>query len=154
MSGYKGHIAGGIISYVLLMPLILTYHTPSPLINVSWLLAAIAGSLFPDIDIKSKGQKLFYWCIAIIIAFLIAHQEMIAVGWISLASMLPILVRHRGLFHALWFIIACPCAVAWVIACYIPVYTIIVFSHTCFFIAGAVSHLYLDFGLRDIVRWY
>ena len=154
MSGYRGHLVGGVVAYAIAMPVMLTYHTPPPLIGLCWFICALAGSLFPDIDIKSKGQQLFYWLMLILIAFLIAQKKMVIVGWISLASMIPLLVKHRGIFHAFWFVIVCPGAVAWAISIQLPVYTVTAFSSAYFFAAGAISHLYLDFGLWDMVRWY
>ena len=154
MSGYRGHLVGGVVAYGVTLPVVLAYYTPPPLVGLCWFLCALAGSLFPDVDIKSKGQQLFYWLLLILIAFLIAHKKMVIVGWISLASMIPLVEKHRGIFHALWFAVACPNAVAWAISVHVPAYTVVAFSSAFFFAAGAISHLYLDFGLKDMVRWY
>src|SRR5438309_2217826 len=63
MPGYKGHLVGGTVAFGLLFFALVgvVVRQPSMLIAGEWLLFALAGSLFPDIDIKSKGQKYFYF---------------------------------------------------------------------------------------------
>jgi len=65
MPGYKGHLVGGTVAYGLLFFGLVgvVVKQPSMLTAGEWLLFALAGSLFPDIDIKSKGQKYFYYVI-------------------------------------------------------------------------------------------
>jgi len=62
MPNYKGHLAGGVVTYcVVLCALVGT--APSFMTAGEWLLFTLAGALFPDIDIKSKGQKYFYYLV-------------------------------------------------------------------------------------------
>ena len=59
MSNYRGHLIGACIVYSVII-FVLSFHTKSFITLTEWLLCTLLGSLFPDIDTKSKGQKLFY----------------------------------------------------------------------------------------------
>ncbi len=56
MANYRGHIKGGFVAFALIILFALPHYHPSALTMLEWLLFTIAGSLFPDVDIKSKGQ--------------------------------------------------------------------------------------------------
>lgn len=114
-------------------------------------LACVAGSLFPDIDVKSKGQKLFYGIMAPFYIFLFINRQYYLCFCVGLTALLPILCKHRGLFHCWWFIVAF--AGLWSIAMLqlFPLYPNEVVLGSIFFISGALSHLLLDFGLRRMI---
>src|SRR5882724_10040377 len=63
MPGYKGHLVGGAAVYVLFLCCIIGVVKPSLLMASEWLIFTLAGALFPDVDIKSKGQKYFYFVV-------------------------------------------------------------------------------------------
>ncbi len=152
MPGYKGHITGGAIAYsILLIPLV-SYCT-SVTTAAGWLLCAIAGALFPDVDIKSKGQKYFYRLLLIIFIVLILEKKFDLLAIMSLLSLVPMLVKHRGLFHRLWFVIMLPLTLWFCMSLYFPHVTHELLLYIIFFIAGAISHLYLDLGLRRMLRF-
>ncbi len=154
MSSYKGHLAGGCVAFACGLVLITDYAQPDMLLAAEWFLATLAGSLFPDIDIKSKGQKYFYWFFLGLI-FLFVHKNRIdLLIALSVIAMLPLLVKHRGLFHRLWFVIAFPLGLWWLISLQFPLIKAALFFDTLFFILGAISHLWLDLGLkRMLVRF-
>ena len=56
MPGYRAHLAGGLTVYGITIYLLRSY-CGSVFIAAEWMLFTLAGSLFPDIDTKSKGQK-------------------------------------------------------------------------------------------------
>lgn len=153
MPNYKGHLAGGAIAYGLTAGLLLSVCHPSFFTTIEWLLFALAGALFPDIDIKSKGQKLFYWVLLGMYIFLIARNHFEIIALLSVISIVPMLVKHRGVFHRLWFIVLIPTMTAFCISLYVPSYAIIIFFDTIFFITGAISHLWLDMGFKRMFRW-
>ena len=59
MPGFRGHLIGGTVTYLAILQCIKSMQPSIPVI-ISGFIFCIIGSLFPDIDIKSKGQKLFY----------------------------------------------------------------------------------------------
>jgi len=144
--GYKVHTCGGIVAYGILM-YFLKDSCHSKILALEWLLFALVGSLFPDIDIKSKAQRIFYQFLAAVCVVLILARKFIPVVFIGSFAMLPMIVRHRGLFHKWWFLISLPFVVIIFVNIYIPAYFNIVLLDTCFFIVGALSHLLLDFGV-------
>jgi hypothetical protein len=152
MPSYKGHLAGGIFAYLLALYFVLTNQSISIATGIEWLLFTLAGALFPDVDIKSKGQKFFYWIVfflGLILLFLEHIQAFVILGFICLV---PLLVRHRGIFHRLWFVVCMPTFLSIFLCVYMPGCSRIIMFDTLFFIVGAVSHLWLDLGLRRMLR--
>lgn len=153
MPSYKGHLAGGIFVYLIAIYFIIATQAPSFATGLEWLLFTLAGALFPDVDTKSKGQKLFYWIMLILMIVLLINdktQELIAV---AILGVIPLLVRHRGIFHRLWFVILVPSAVAGILCLYVPHCSSTIKYDCLFFIVGAISHLWLDLGLRRMIGW-
>lgn len=151
MPSYKGHLAGGVGAYCIGMYFCMDYN-PTIMTGFEWLLCALAGSLFPDIDTKSKGQKIFYYGILMLLFYLIAgdHKEVIA--YVSLLAMIPLIVNHRGLLHRAWFLIFAPAAGALMMSLYFPADALIFMLDTGFFILGALSHVWLDVGIKQMLR--
>lgn len=146
MPGYKGHILGGAVVYA---PMFFIFHSyATPMVAVWWFALAIAGALFPDIDTKSKGQKWFYRTLFLVLITLLLLKRFALFIAFSLMASLPLIVNHRGLFHRLWFVVFVPLVVAATFDWYkvTPFDDALIASF--FFIAGAVSHLVLDFGLK------
>jgi membrane-bound metal-dependent hydrolase YbcI (DUF457 family) len=154
MPGYKGHLVGGIIAFgllfIALISLIFTQQ-PSHVMIGEWLLCALAGALFPDIDVKSKGQKYFYYVVLVCLAVLAYQQRFQMLTCFSFVMITPMLVKHRGIFHSPRFVIALPLLVWVIIATLLPQRTSQFFVDTLFFIGGALSHLWLDFGTRQFL---
>jgi len=153
MPNYKGHLAGGIVVFAMVFSSICMMQKPSLSIAMEWLIFTLAGALFPDIDIKSKGQKYFYYAVFLFFIVLAARQQFVTVTCCSFIFITPMLVRHRGIFHHPLFVIAVP------IMCWAFLSTIItpytsrrLLWDTMFFIAGALSHIWLDVGTRHMVR--
>ncbi|MEO2002578.1 MAG: metal-dependent hydrolase [Candidatus Poribacteria bacterium] len=112
---------------------------------------ALIGAAFPDTDIKSRPQVLFYRALfvadAALIALYYARDALIylhAAAFLGLAAMAPLLGRHRGWTHSRLSMVAVPSplvlgpmlaadAVVWV---GLPYYLAAV--------VGYASHLYKD----------
>lgn len=151
---YKGHLLGGFVSGVSLLFLLsktVVYSLPV-LTALEWLLCALAGALFPDVDTKSKGQKYFYWLISALILLSFYKGHLYCAAYLMLFSILPLIVRHRGLFHCTWFLIVVPLGAAALAGAYLPVYRSFLFYDASFFIIGALSHLLMDFGFKGLMR--
>ena len=153
MPNYKGHIAGGVGAFIVTVLGMRMICTPSPLTLVEWLACTVAGALFPDVDIKSKGQRYGYWIILVILTVLLIRKRFEMLMSVSVLAMAPMLSRHRGLFHRLWFIIAFPLLIWYLISLEFPKISGELFYDTLFFIAGAISHLWLDRGLVRMFQW-
>lgn len=151
MPGYKGHLAGGCVAYGLTLGLLYGYCASS-LVALRWLICALAGSLFPDIDVKSKGQKYFYWVILGFFLLLIIERKFKLLAVSSVVSVFPMLVKHRGIFHRTWFVILAPLGLWALVAAYVPVYADAFLFDVLFFIGGALSHLWLDLGVKRMMR--
>jgi len=153
MPNFKGHLAGGIFIYLVAMYWILSNQTISLSTSLEWLLFTLAGSLFPDVDTKSKGQKLFYWIALALSLFLLSNNRMQEFVILGLCSLVPLLVGHRGIFHKTWFVILVPASIAGICCLYMPHCEKIIMYDTFFFIMGALSHLWLDLGIVRMLRW-
>src|SRR5580704_7375184 len=104
MPGYRAHLVVGFLTY-LPVAYWLTPYQSSPFIMMLGLLFCLMGSLFPDIDIKSKGQKLFYTLIFLLLLFLLYFKMYCVFIIVALLGGIPLLVGHRTIFHHIWFLI-------------------------------------------------
>lgn len=154
MPGYKGHLVGGTVAFGLLFFALVgvVVTQPSLVTTGEWLLFALAGSLFPDVDMKSKGQKYFYYVVFIFLAFLVAQQRFQMMACFSFIAITPMLARHRGIFHCQWFVITIPLLLWGVVSAAKPALSQQFFFDILFFIIGALSHIWLDFGARQMIR--
>lgn len=153
MPSYKGHLAGGIFAYLLAIYFVVSSYNITFANGLELLLFTLAGALFPDVDIKSKGQKLFYWIALLLALVLLLRNHTQALIILAFICIVPILVRHRGTFHRMWFVIFVPLLGAIFLCSYMPGCSRIIMFDTIFFIVGALSHLWLDLGLRRMLRW-
>ncbi len=151
MPGYRGHLVGGGVAYLCLLCIFHSYVV-SPLIAFEWFLCALLGSLFPDIDTKSKGQKLFYQGFLIIFIVLLMQRRLLLMAGLSIASVFPLIVKHRGIFHSIWFLMGSMMLLLFYINKQFPVYAPLVFFDGIFFMAGIISHLWLDLGIKKLFR--
>ncbi len=153
MPNYKKHLIGGVGAYAALL-IILQQIQPVSLFSAGeWLVCSLAGSLFPDIDIKSRGQKYFYRVIFCVMIFLIIQRHFSLLDTCSVMAVTPMLVRHRGIFHRLWFVILFPLTVWYIVSLSVPTISKLLLFDMLFFIVGAVSHLWLDFGFFRMMRF-
>lgn len=152
MANYKGHLAGGFAIFLVTVYCLRNYN-PTIITLGEWLAFCLAGSLFPDIDTKSKGQKLFYRLSLLILLTFILNKQYTAASMLSVAAFVPMLVNHRALFHRLWFIVLFPSVIAVVLTAYMPQHAVIIRLDTVCFVMGAFSHLLLDLGVRKTFRF-
>jgi membrane-bound metal-dependent hydrolase YbcI (DUF457 family) len=151
MPNYKGHLVGGVVAYGFFLCLLYSFK-PSFVTAAEWLLFTIAGALFPDIDIKSKGQKYFYYLVFILFLLLVFRQQLELMACFSFLIIVPMLSRHRGVFHRFWFVVSMPLFVWMLIAAFKPSLSSPLFFNTLFFIIGALSHIFLDYGPRRMLH--
>ena len=152
MPNYKSHLSGGSIAFAITLLFVVPHFNPSPLTLAEWLLFALAGSLFPDIDIKIKGQRYFYWLLFPLFILLAATKRFITLAILSILALLPMISKHRGLFHRTWFIVGAPFAAWYVATLYFPALSNALYFDVLFFVIGALSHIWLDVGLKKMLR--
>ncbi len=151
MAGYKGHIVMAVIFGVLLVAG-LGYTSLAAVMPMQerlvkgavmvWL--AVIFALFPDIDIKSKGQLLFYrlfFLLDLTLLLLGRWQEAAVVGFVAL---IPILSRHRGWTHSLWAMLLVPLPILAGPMYFMKTSTVEGLPYYLGAVAGYLSHLVAD----------
>lgn len=151
MPNYKKHLLGGLVTYAGVL-YAMSKHNPSPLIAAQWLVCCLIGSLFPDIDTKSKIQKILYIALLVIFITLCIQNKIKLLMIVSILGTLPLIVNHRGLFHNIWFIMLMNLTILVVTTIFSPNNFHFVLHNIIFFIAGTISHLWLDLGLKRMLR--
>ena len=147
MPGYRLHIFGGLITFIgiaFLCSKLLCGTLPATINLFQWALFCILGALFPDVDTKSKGQGIFYKVMLFILIFLLWKKKWSLFVFLSFVSLVPVLSRHRGLFHRVWFVTTIPLTIAFIAGLSFPAYNTLFLSNAIFFICGALSHIALD----------
>lgn len=153
MPGYRTHSLGGLASAAVLFCIASSFgYYFSGKMALQCILLAWFGALFPDIDVKSKGQKLFYACVGavVILLFLITCYKLAAL--LAIVCFLPLIVNHRALFHSFWFIVITTLVSTVIIGLLFPSYRFVGVFWAFFFLTGVFSHLLLDFGLKATLR--
>ena len=143
MPGYKGHTVGGLAAFGLLHLLLVPFN-PTFLTSVEWLVCALFGALLPDIDIKSRGQNIFYVLLAGAYAGALMAGKISWSPFFVVAALFPMLVSHRGISHRLWFVILISITVGLGLSVTYPSYTQAAWFNALFLGAGMLSHLVLD----------
>lgn len=151
MPGYRGHLVGGVITYAVTMQ-VLKYAQPNAHVILQGLVCCLLGSLFPDVDVKSKGQKVFYYLLLSFLLYcLFAHKWRMFV-MASVLGVTPLLVRHRGIFHEVWFLLLVTLAMMVAVTSLQKAYEPVLLSNCFFFFAGCLSHVFLDRFLSKVKR--
>lgn len=153
MPGYKGHLVGGALAFGVVYYCTKSF-CPSTITVFHWFFSSLAGALFPDIDVKSKGQKYGYWILLIAFMILIIENKLDILALLAPLSLIPMLVRHRGLFHRPWFVLLLPLSLWVIVSAFHPHWAQSLFFVILFFISGAISHLWLDFGFFPMMRLF
>lgn len=157
MPGHKTHKAFAALSFVAALG---TYHaytggglaqlcTPLTLLLVGF---ATLGGLFPDIDIKSKGQELWYRILLVlsIYAWLCAEWELFP--GLLIAAIIPPLLPHRGLTHDSLALTLLTGLLLLHIYTRYPDHFSLALALVGSFLWGALSHIAID-TLPGMLRW-
>lgn len=143
MPSYRIHLLGGLLTYLSIIQAT-KYANLSNHTILQGLIFCLLGSLFPDIDVKSKGQKVFYSLLLCLLIYLAMSQKYCMFAVMSFLAITPILVRHRGVFHHIWFLASIACAGSLAVKSWCGYYEQVMLTNCWFFFAGAVSHILLD----------
>src|SRR3989304_1078376 len=98
MPRYKSHLVGGVAAFGI-VAWTFGHYRASMLTLAELLGCALLGSLFPDIDTKSKGQKIFYCMMLILLLYFFIQGRRIPLAMAAIVGTMPLIVRHRGVFH-------------------------------------------------------
>ena len=145
MAGGRGHLGGGIIFVIIFIYTITNYfYKPTLTEIVIYFALASMFSVWPDIDIKSHGQKFFYTIFFLTDLFFIINEEYKVASYFGLIIILPVLAKHRGWTHSIPAMILIPSP----LLCYPIVISGQLDVSGIYFYAAAVtgyfSHLVLD----------
>ncbi len=146
MPGYKAHIVGGIGVYIGVVIFFGLMYLYPPVTLFEWCGAMLIGSLFPDIDTKSKIQKIVYSCLLPVLFFLLVYEQFLSAGICACCGCIPLIVSHRGIFHAWWALATVCCVVGYILSSLFSVYSFLIISNIFFFFLGCMVHVALDFG--------
>ena len=121
MSMFREHWIGGLVAYstFFVISFIATFAVPifhdgvtqgwnltippiaAPLKIIGCFIVAVLFGLWPDVDIKSKSQKIFYSVLfAVNLILILFLQKYLESALLGLFAMLPIMSKHRGWTHA------------------------------------------------------
>ena len=121
MSMFREHWIGGlvaystffIISFIAALAVPILYDTMpqdwnptippvrAPIHIIGCFVVAVLFGLWPDVDIKSKSQKIFYRVLfGLNVVLIVFFQRYLESALLGLFAMLPIMSRHRGWTHA------------------------------------------------------
>ncbi|MFH1006162.1 MAG: metal-dependent hydrolase [Candidatus Latescibacterota bacterium] len=154
MSDYRGHLWGGVVFFLGLAwaMVALSEKLGSPAwvaVFWGWKVLALFGvallmALWPDVDMDSKGQRLFYRIFLAADALLIVGKHFQFAAILGLLAMIPIAGRHRGWTHTIWaaVLVALPFFVLPMYFCGQP--TMVGVPYFLAALVGYGSHLILD----------
>ncbi len=127
MSMFREHWLGGltaysiffVISLVATISVSIIYGLPfdwNPTISLNpfgilgcFAIALLFG-LWPDVDIKSKSQQIFYTVLFVLnVSLILFLQRYLEAALLGLFAMLPILSKHRGWTHSKITMLLLPC---------------------------------------------
>jgi membrane-bound metal-dependent hydrolase YbcI (DUF457 family) len=143
---YKGHLAGGFITFFGILYLLTMCGIVLAIeYKVLFFLICLFGSLFPDIDTKSKIQLWIYRAACItLLGTAWTFQSNPYTLFSAIILLIPLTVRHRGMFHNIWFLTFAPTMIALIMGFLYPTAWKLFYYATMFFISGVYSHLILD----------
>ncbi len=143
---YKAHLFGGFCAYACAWYVVFVFGYQLTLLqSFAGLTSCLLGAIFPDVDTKSVMQRLFFKALFLCsIALLIYSKNIIWFFGAAIIGIVPLMVRHRGLFHRWWFLLVLSILLA-SSAYFVPItYKFTLLWCAGSFALGSLSHLVLD----------
>jgi membrane-bound metal-dependent hydrolase YbcI (DUF457 family) len=155
MAGYKGHLTGATVfglGYIVVLVYAFSvdaaYRQFSALEQVGYplllLVLSLLFGLWPDVDINSKGQRLFYSIFFVTDLFLIVTEQFRAAAYLGLVALLPVLSTHRGWTHTWWAMLLIPSPLLILPYLHVPERPLIGLPFYGAAVAGYMSHIVMD----------
>ena|SRR3990167_81970 len=153
MPNYKTHLVGGVVTFCIILLLIFSSISGLKIATLfQYLSSCLIGSLFPDVDTKSKIQKLFYTVLLCIFIITLVQGSFTIFVILTFIGILPLIVHHRGLFHKPLFIASIALIAVLICCLYAPKLQYHLCLNLLFFVSGAFSHIILDIGVKRFFR--
>jgi membrane-bound metal-dependent hydrolase YbcI (DUF457 family) len=104
----------------------------------------LTGSIFPDIDVASKMQRIFLRVAVIACILAIIFMKWFLFVLLGILTTSLFIIKHRGITHKIWFLVLFPLLITGYIAGHhvLPKAHLTIFY--IFFVTGAISHIALD----------
>lgn len=163
MSGYKGHIAGGLaintvyLAGVRLLPGEMLQRWDLSLqdwqLIVGLYVVAVLFALFPDVDTNSMGQNIFFGIAFIAEILLILAGKFEPAAYLGLLAMTPVVGKHRGWTHSKLAMVLVPLpivVVPYLHNHYVWTLGLVIYGAA---VAGYFSHLLLDGLIIRAIRF-
>ena len=159
MSGYKGHIYGALVAFgayaAVLTYVVVAEWMPLPmnpldaplaaaLYGAALLVLTVLFGLWPDVDIDSKGRRIFYGLFFIVDVYLIITGRFQAAAYLGLFAILPAVGKHRGWTHTWWAMLVVPSPLVVVPYLNLPDTPWVGAPFYAAAVIGYLSHLFLD----------
>jgi membrane-bound metal-dependent hydrolase YbcI (DUF457 family) len=155
VAGYKGHLFGAglfAIAYIAALGYAFSidaaYEQFSMLEQVGYPAALVTLTLlfglWPDVDIHSKGQRIFYSIFFAVDVFLIVTERFRAAAYLGLVALLPVLSKHRGWTHSWWAMLLIPSPLLILPYLHMPERPLVGLPFYGAAVAGYLSHLVVD----------
>jgi len=154
MPSYRGHLVGGGITYLV------TYHALSLFSPLSFSIdqhlfflgITLLGAIFPDIDVYSKMQQIFFQGAFLVLLVGLFTQNLTLIIGLSFLCSIILITKHRGITHQWSFLV--------LLSLCIYIFTMARYPHlprksfliSILFLAGSLSHIALDYGPRRLFR--
>ena len=137
-----------VLILVLLHTITHYFYRPSLLDLIMYIAIGLMFAVWPDIDIKSIGQKFFYTVFFLVDIYLLYTQEYKIAAYFGLIIILPILAKPRGSTHSIPAMVLVPAPIL-----LYPIYVSgsLDFSGGPYYacaVTGYFSHLVLDSKIR------
>lgn len=155
MPGYKTHLVGGVASFAAMSLLLsATMARVSSTTFLFYLSCSLLGSIFPDIDVASKMQRLFFIVATGALSCALLTNRTSCFLIIGGSVLLVTLLRHRTITHQVGFLVGMPLffALGAVYLYQLPFNFVV--NSTIFFITGCLSHVLLDRTKTNLKRLF
>lgn len=154
MSDYRGHTWGAVGFFGALSAgmIALSGRIGDPLVVAPFRGArvvilfgiALLTALWPDVDIRSKGQRLFYGVFLLVDVALIAMKLYYPSAILGILAMIPLVGKHRGWTHTIWAAVLIPSPLLILPMYFKGTYTLAGLPYFLAAFVGYLSHLVLD----------
>lgn len=147
MPGYRTHLSFAAGSGGTLIAL-LYLNAPdihAPIMLPAYFFSCLFGSLFPDVDISSRGQQYYYLLLIPLFYFSIKKSFWPGVQLGATLALIPPFLSHRGITHRISFLIALSGLMGLVGITAFPEHSHAVLTLSGCFLFGGCTHILLDY---------